>query len=406
MTIIRREKVRAAKATKVHSGSLAMITQVVNLPSLTSIEVSRSSDWGRWIQTPPERSPKIDSEASSSSAYAGYRGFESDRIGCILNKRNDSYVESWRSLATEISMHDVHTVESVAQVAASRLALDRIRFLEEARKFLVQGFASRETEDCQAEFAIARDVTLIVSRARAVPSRFRWPSSAAEALACLENNRIKTTDRDKAVLASTLYEYRGKLRERFLNGLERYIDDFRFTQDEDRIVVVGGAIRSYALYMDEPEFERYAEWLVDEPGQAISDDLTLELVKGVCWRIQFEPLETRGIFPFLSKVVSLVASKYVDHRFLSRGKCGAIGVNAVPALFLLGAVSEQEELASDAWSIALNSQTSWFIEDVLSRLKSAAGYVGEHSQDLAKRLNEMIARICDEEAYRTCQHGG
>ena len=243
-------------------------------------------------------------------------------------------------------------------------------------------------------------VVRVISR-KPRSTRFVWPKNEVQAIEYLEDETLPLIHWEDAILSITDFEIEERNRLRVLSGLARYIDKYRLTRDEDRITVVGSAVRNYAMLMDESHFEEYGRWLYPARKQTVSSAVQGELLKGICWRIQFHSRPPRGKFPTLQTMAELAARTFVNKETLKAGPIGAVALNAIVASFLLNTVADEDRWPM-LWQLVCDSERKWFKDMVLHRLQEAVDYIGEHNGELSEGLKK---RLSDLEQESTCQHG-
>jgi len=225
-------------------------------------------------------------------------------------------------------------------------------------------------------------------------SSVQWGESADVMLQHLENSATTDADRDRTVLFVGPMAFSEPQRPRLLAALATYIDENRFTRDDDRAIVVGSAARKYAMNMGETDFESYAKWLLPQQTTYLSECVELEFVKGVCWRLTFVPVQRNHEFPQLTQTLFQIFGQYTNSRVLLQKNFDVIALNAIVSVFVLDTLNGTSELATAVWSQVQSANVIWFAELVFDRLKESAESISHHDITLGAALGKLIDDRC------------
>ena len=164
----------------------------------------------------------------------------------------------------------------------------------------------------------------------------------------LESQATDFEDFEKAILVAEITDFPEALRERLLAALGIFIESKRFATDEDTTTLLGSAIRKYAMNMDPAHFDRYPQWLLPSATEYLKPIVELELVKGVSWRLTFEPISVTDGHPLklLIDRLAQLYSDYIQPRLIVQKNYAATAVEATTALVLLHTLAGSSEMAS------------------------------------------------------------
>ena len=214
-----------------------------------------------------------------------------------------------------------------------------------------------------------------ISPEERILAELRSPNKACQFRAIIDASHTKFTDDQRPVL---------------LDGLHKFIGPNLYTRVEDEITVVGSAARKYALNMDESRFEEYASWLQPKQTHYPHHRVELELVKGICWRLAYEPVRAKSKFVSLRETLSAIGQNYTTSRFLLQKNYAAIALNSIVSVFILDAISGQKASAKRIASRVREAGLGWFQKMVERRLITTAKSIREHDPSLSKQLLVLI----------------
>lgn len=207
-----------------------------------------------------------------------------------------------------------------------------------------------------------------------------WVDTPEEILARLRSPSPR--DRQFAALfAETVAFEKADLR-KWLDALYDFIKKERFCKTARLKVAVGSAARKYAMNMTEDDFESYSD-LFDT---ALSDEIVLELAKGVFWRLKFYRFDKRS-YPRLIKSLSEVVKKYTHPDLFVSTNSGAIALNAITALVILHTVSSDVD---NAKLVIRGDYPEWFADLISHRLDQTICTIEKHDPDLANQIRHCL----------------
>lgn len=225
----------------------------------------------------------------------------------------------------------------------------------------------------------------------------RWIEEPVEIVNRLSDPHCGEDERDSAVLFGATLSFNDSLRPALLTGLASYIDEFRFTEDEEKATLVGGAARCYGLNMDEPHFEDYAKWLVPEGSRYVSSSIELELVKGIHWRISYEPISEEKGFPKLCDALAEVALGYTNRRMVLQDNFASIASLSATSVFLLEAISGKTKHSVAIWKQTNATKVDFYIELLSEDLERIVDDIQAHDGDLAGKVGRHIEFVIEQE---------
>lgn len=217
-----------------------------------------------------------------------------------------------------------------------------------------------------------------------------WVRSPDAILQRLRDSSLSDEERELTVLFAETIEFDEAQRAELLPLLHQYILDERFTEDEETQTSVGAAARKYAMNMDEPEFECYAELLKPSATKTLNYWIELELVKGVCWRLSYEVVEQKERFPNLTAALAEIASDYVTPRLVLQKNYASIALHAIVAVVILQALSGERDRAAQVFKQVSTVGVSWFSELLEDRIEDAIEAIAERDSQLAASVREIV----------------
>lgn len=228
-----------------------------------------------------------------------------------------------------------------------------------------------------------------------------WIHHPAEVLQRIHQPANETELRHAVLFAETL-SFDASLREALLAGLAAFIDAQRFAAEESTIIVVGSAIRKYAMNMSEADFEAYLNWLRPAATQAIGPIVELELVKAFNWRLNCVIAATDAISTMgLPNLVDVCLS-YLHQRIILQKNHVSTVIAALSAIAVFEALSLTHGETERLFRMANELQLRWFSELLADQLDETIASLQEHSPELAIRVAERTAWHLD--PHRKRQH--
>ena len=197
----------------------------------------------------------------------------------------------------------------------------------------------------------------------------------------------------EAVIDASHTKFTDGQRRELLDALHIFIESHLYTRVEEEITVVGSAVRKYALNMSESQFEDYATWLQPKQTEYPHHRVELELVKGICWRLAYEPVSTGVAFASLRSTLLAIGRNYTTDRFLLQKNYAAIALNSIVSVFILDAIKKQKASAKKLVSKLREAGLHWFGTMVARRLKTTVKDIGGHDKILAANLGALIASV-------------
>ena len=220
-----------------------------------------------------------------------------------------------------------------------------------------------------------------------------WVDSPAQILDHLESQATSPDDMETAILVAEVTDFQEELLERLLAALGTFIESKRFASDEETTTLLGSAIRKYAMNMGPLHFDRYSKWLLPTTTHYLDTIVELELVKGVSWRLTFEPIaitDDRHLQELIATVKEL-QEDYIQPRLVVQKNYAATAIEATVALVLLHASVGANENARQLLGAVSERSPEWVSNLVHDQLQEAVSYVSDHDADLADRLRAILA---------------
>jgi hypothetical protein len=229
----------------------------------------------------------------------------------------------------------VHKQTSVGKLEMFLLMMDRnspsyVR-RRRARHSLLRGLSGAAVFPCLAELEKAR--FRIYDRASV--DRLRSPISVKDIIDGVSSSTTSLSHRCDLILQAEVLEFSTSEVEQMLNLLHQFIDQNRFSNEEDVVIAVGAAIRKYAMNLPNDRMEDYAKLFDTSSTEAMSEQIELELVKAITWRLTAQPPEFDDPFPSLAVRLRDLADTYIRPRLITQKNFAAIAINALLGLLLL-----------------------------------------------------------------------
>ena len=228
-----------------------------------------------------------------------------------------------------------------------------------------------------------------------------WIHNSVEVLQRIHEPANETELRHAVLFAETL-SFDARLREALLAGLAAFIDSQRFAAEESTIIIVGSAIRKYAMNMSEGHFEAYLNWLRPASTQAIGPIVELELLKAFNWRLSCAIATTDAISTIgLPNLVDVCLS-YLHQRIILQKNHVSTVLAALSAIAVFEALSGTHGETDRLFRMANELQLSWFSELLADQLDETIASLQEHSPEIAIRVADRTAWHLD--PHRKRQH--
>lgn len=216
-----------------------------------------------------------------------------------------------------------------------------------------------------------------------------WVHEPEGILQRLENRDAYPADYEAAVLFAEVKPFRGEQRTRLLDALGVYIDEGRFVEDQDSLITLCSAIRKYAMNMPESRFEHYANWLLPTETATLHHEAEMELVKGICWRLEFEPHSWPANYPLLTKTLFELVDSYLTPRLILQKSYANTAMFGMVALHVLeGASNSDDTFVAHLRKKMMDCGVQWFTEMVDDNVDEATQYILERDADLAKEVTK------------------
>ena len=224
-----------------------------------------------------------------------------------------------------------------------------------------------------------------------------WIRNPDEVIKRLSERNTSESERDRAVLFGATMAFDEGLRPSLLKGLAFYIDEFRFTEDAEKVTLVGAAARCYGLNMDEPQFESYAKWLIPDGSQYVNSLVELELVKGVHWRISYEPITQKQAYPQLCDALAEVSLGYTNRRMVLQENFASIASLSAMSVFALEAIAGQSERSASIWKQTAATGVDFYVELVREDSERLVADIDSHDSELSELIGRHIEQTCRRE---------
>ena len=215
-------------------------------------------------------------------------------------------------------------------------------------------------------------------------SNIGWTSLPEQILDRLECEATTEDDRITAVLFAEIAPFEPAQKLRLLHALFEFIEQHRFSKDDEIMTAVGSAIRKFAMNMPTSEFESYSRLFLPTATDTLSCEIELELAKAVGWRLAKVECAKAGEHPNLEARLSELASDYLTARLILQENYASIVVNAVIAVALLNGARQDELIDRIA-----NLHIGWFRELVARRMLQVA----HKRNDAESAVGDNLARL-------------
>ena len=223
----------------------------------------------------------------------------------------------------------------------------------------------------------------------------QWMNSPEALVERLESGDVSLYQKAQAALLAETIPFRAELSSRLLNGLFKFANEHRFSENEQTLVAVGAAIRKFAMNMPCKMLEQFAMLFVPSETQTVSCHIELELAKGASWRLAMLPeSECKQAFQLEYRLTEL-ATDYLSTRLLLQENYAAIALNALLAVVLLNGEKQQELITRIGSLRAGQHHMTWFRELFADRLMEAAR---KQTMVDAARAERMAGLACQLDA--------
>lgn len=223
-----------------------------------------------------------------------------------------------------------------------------------------------------------------------LPTPPEWIGSHEEILQRLESDQTTKDELEKAILAAEITDFSHEEVERLLVSLGRFIEQNRFATDDPTMVLLGCAIRKYALNMPSQQLEQYVDWLAMGETRAVCNRVELELVKGALWRLCYEPFEAAGDYPKTKETLKEIVDGYLNPRLIFQENNVSTAACAVTALFVLHGISSDEESISTLFGKVKELDRDWISELIEDDIAESVDAIAEHDSQLSERLSTFF----------------
>ena len=224
-----------------------------------------------------------------------------------------------------------------------------------------------------------------------IESQPQWIKSHDEVLKRLEANDTNSDDYEKALLIAEITDFPAERIERLLNALRKYISDNRFASNDDSIVLLGCAIRKYAMNMSEEHFNEYAKWLQPTATRILDSKVELELVKGLDSRVSYSHVSLDGheIDEAIS-IVGEVCEEYSSRRRLLKENHASIAVEANHAIVLLNLLAGGDKQAKEELDRAKKLDPDWVAELIVEQLEETTEIMKDRESGTSEKILVLL----------------
>lgn len=163
--------------------------------------------------------------------------------------------------------------------------------------------------------------------------------SSEEILRRLVTWSPKPEERRQLIIDAEVLDFAPHQLERLDVALTDFIGGYPYREGNDPAdrVAVGAAIRKYFATMGMDEVFPYASRLLEaEPDRPVPLEIELEVTKMVVRKLMANPSREDDAFPDLADRLLELTRTYLNPRLLVRESYGAIALNAILGLILLG----------------------------------------------------------------------
>lgn len=201
-------------------------------------------------------------------------------------------------------------------------------------------------------------------------------------------------ERRQLIIDAEVLDFAPHQLERLDVALTRFIDGYPHRGSADPVdrVAVGAAIRKYFATMGVDEVFLYASRLLEaRPDIPVPLEIELEVTKMVVRRLMANPSKGEDAFPDLADRLLELTRTYLNPRLLLRESYGAITLNAILGLILLGSrhIAEVRRLLAELDVI-------WFKQSVARRVKRVHRELNEMHP--AGSIDGMMGRLHEVES--------
>lgn len=216
-----------------------------------------------------------------------------------------------------------------------------------------------------------------------------WTKDAEQILQKLEGDQ-ESEEFELALLVGEVTAFEDDQAERLLSALGRYIASKRFTLDEETTVNVCSAVRKYALNMSLNTLNEYSAWLEPSETGSVRSPVELELVKGILWRLSYEPIDSRGPFDRAIEVLTEISDSYTSPRVIVQENFSSIAICALSSLILLHSLLGQPESAKQVADKAKSTRREWIVDLVGNQIDESADAISDHDAELANAVSQVL----------------
>jgi len=220
-----------------------------------------------------------------------------------------------------------------------------------------------------------------------------WTQSAQTLLNRLESGQLSESKQRSAISYAESLPFSDTEKERLLTFYDRFIDESRLTEDDDKITVVCAAIRKYAMNMGSGRLATYARWLLPSTTARIHHDIELELSKGAYWHLRYLDVETNANLQGLQATLESVAGDYLKPRLMLDKNYASIAKFAILACVLIDARLGTSEVSTRLWSDKRALSMNWFDRLVDFELGKALETIGKRDGGFTFKIRSLIETL-------------
>ena len=162
-----------------------------------------------------------------------------------------------------------------------------------------------------------------------------WRSSPSELLAKLQDPSISRDELFDAVLFAEIAKFDESRTQELLTRLFAFVNEYRLSQDEDVMTVVGAAVRKLAMNLQDPQIEQYADLFLPTSTDTLPCEIELELAKAIVWRLVAAPASLSRQCPKLVSRLTELASDYLKPRLILQKNYASVAIQAALGVLLL-----------------------------------------------------------------------
>ena len=262
---------------------------------------------------------------------------------------------------------------------------------EEMREQLIEQMSQSRAMTWKVSKPTTYFVPVSLSAPKTPPQPPEWIESHDEILQRLEAADTRTDEYEKALLIAEITDFADDKVDRLLNALEKYITANRFASSDDSVVLLGCAIRKYAMNMKEEHFNDYAKWLQPTETDILDTRVELELVKGFDSRISYArvALDGHDIDDTIS-IIGEVCDEYSSRRRLLKENHASIAVEANHAIVLLNLLAGNVDKANEEFDRAKKLDPDWVAELIVEQLAETAEGMEDRESGIFKRIFDLL----------------